>query len=91
MTIEQILAERHALSEVSKARFEAGDNTGLPEPSGHYMCGDAAGIRVLDWMTQDERSRFHLLGLALPTIGEEREAARGRIAARIAARKAHRI
>lgn len=87
LSADAITAERHALTETSKARYEAGDREGLAEPSGHYMAGDSAGCTVLDWMTGAERLRFHLLGLALPSFGEERLAARSRIQARIAARK----
>ncbi|MBM5458571.1 hypothetical protein H8F21_13460 [Pseudomonas sp. P66] len=89
MSVEAISAERETLTQASKARYEAGDRTGLPAPSGHYMAGDAAGMLVLDWMTQAERTRFHVLALALPTSGEEQEAARLRIQARIAARRAN--
>lgn len=87
MSVAAITAERHSLTETSKARYQAGDRVGLSEPSGHYMAGDSAGCIVLDWMTSAERLRFHLLGLALPSFGEERLAARCRIQARIAARK----
>ncbi|WP_439126127.1 MAG: hypothetical protein ACNJA3_27550 (plasmid) [Pseudomonas rhizophila] len=87
LSVDAITAERHSLTEISKARYETGDRAGLAEPSGHYMAGDSAGCIVLDWMTSAERSRFHLLGLALPSFGEERLAARSRIQERIAARK----
>ncbi|RMM39060.1 hypothetical protein QO021_28820 (plasmid) [Pseudomonas amygdali pv. lachrymans] len=87
MSVEAITTERHALTELSRARYETGDRVGLTEPSGHYMAGDAAGCSLMDWMTAAERLRFHLLGLALPTFGEERLAARIRIQARIASRR----
>ncbi|WP_155007426.1 MULTISPECIES: hypothetical protein [Pseudomonas syringae group] len=87
LSVDVITAERHSLTEISKARYETGDRAGLAEPSGHYMAGDSAGCTVLDWMTAAERLRFHLLGLALPSFGEERLAARSRIQERIAARK----
>ncbi|MCU9529332.1 hypothetical protein [Pseudomonas mosselii] len=90
LSFEAIRAEREAITQSSKARYEAGDRTGLPSPSGHYMAGDAAGMIVIDWMTEAERARFHVLGLALPTAGEEREAARLRIQNRISARRARR-
>lgn len=88
MTVAAICAERHAICARSATRYETGDREGLSAPGGHYMAGDAMGVRVLDWMTADERARFHLLGLALPTAGEEQEAARARVQARIAARRA---
>lgn len=88
MTVAEICAERTAICERSAIRYETGDREGLSAPGGHYMSGDAMGVRVLDWMTADERARFHLLGLALPTAGEEQEAARVRIQERIAARRA---
>ncbi|WP_284184488.1 hypothetical protein [Pseudomonas rhodesiae] len=87
LSVDAITAERHSLTEISKSRYETGDRAGLAEPSGHYMAGDSAGCTVLDWMTAAERLRFHLLGLALPSFGEERLAARFRIQERIAARK----
>jgi hypothetical protein len=87
MSVEAITAERHALTEMSKSRYETGDRVGLTEPSGHYMAGDAAGCSLMDWMNAAERLRFHLLGLALPTFGVERLAARTRIQARIASGK----
>lgn len=91
LSYEAICAEREAITQASKARYEAGDRTGLPSPSGHYMAGDAAGMIVIDWMTEAERARFHVLGLALPTAGEEREAARLRIQNRVTARRAKRV
>jgi len=86
MTFEEISAERQAISDLGMHRYEMGDRTGLGGPRGHQDCGTP--FSVFDWLTDAELERFHQLGLALPTSGEERVAARDRIQARIAARKA---
>lgn len=41
----------------------------------------------IDWLTTEEREQHHALKMSLPTMSEEREAAKARIAERIAARK----
>lgn len=48
-----------------------------------YMPG--AGV---DWLSSEERAKYHELRMQLPTFAEERTAAEDRIKARIAARKA---
>lgn len=52
--------------------------------NGSFVEVSGAGI---DWLTPEERSIRHELIMTMPTAAEEREAARARIAARIAARK----
>ncbi|MHC5194740.1 hypothetical protein ACYSUW_13395 [Pseudomonas frederiksbergensis] len=86
MTFEEMSAERQAITDTGMQRYEAGDRTGLGGPRGHQDCGTP--FSVFDWLTDAELERFHQLGFALPTSGEERLAARARIQARIATRKA---
>ncbi|MGF6281916.1 hypothetical protein ABH908_000051 [Pseudomonas frederiksbergensis] len=86
MTFQEMSAERQRISDTGMQRYEAGDRTGLGGPRGHQDCGTP--FSVFDWLTDAELERFHQLGLALPTSGEECAAARDRIKARIAARKA---
>lgn len=76
------------ITDIGMHRYDVGDRTGLGGPRGHQDCGTT--FRVFDWVTGAESERFHQLGLALPTNGEEQQAARGRIQARIAARNAAR-
>ena len=52
------------------------------------MFAATVGGAEIDFMTPEELRERHALLLQLPTSGEEREAARFRIQARIAARKA---
>lgn len=88
MTFEEMSFERQAISDLGMRRYDEGDRTGLGGPRGHQDCGTP--FSVFDWLTDSELERFHQLGLALPTSGEEQLAARARIEARIAARKAAR-
>lgn len=88
MTFDEISAERQVISDIGMQRYNDGDRTGLGGPRGHQGCGTA--FSVLDWLTDAECERFHHLGLALPTSGEEQLAARQRIQERIAKRKAMR-
>lgn len=87
-TFEEMRAERQAITDIGMRRYEDGDRTGLGGPRGNQDCGTP--FSVFDWLTDAELERFHQLGLALPTSGEEQQAARARIQARIAARKASR-
>jgi len=87
LTVDQITAERERITQTAKARYEAGDRTGLNGPRGHYMCGDSVGVQVFEWMTDAELDRFHILGLAFPSTATLRDEARARVKARIAARK----
>lgn len=80
MTNAEILARLDALGEAAKGRMAACS----PD-----FVGVVGGAEI-DFMTPDERAERHRLIFALPTMAEERAAARARIAARIAARKARR-
>ncbi|MDF9779050.1 hypothetical protein [Pseudomonas baetica] len=86
MTFEEMRVERQSITDIGMRRYEEGDRTGLGGPRGHQDCGTP--FSVFDWLTDAELERFHQLGLALPTRGEEQLAARARIQARITARKA---
>lgn len=85
MTFDEMTAERQAITDLGMQRYHTGDRTGLGGPRGHQMCGTA--FSVLDWLTDAECTRFHHLGLALPTSGEEQQAARQRIQKRLMARR----
>lgn len=86
MTYDEIVDERQSLTYRGMNRFEIGDRTGLGGARGHQGCGTA--FSVLDWFTDDELHRFHILGLALPSSGELVRDARQRIQERIAKRRA---
>lgn len=88
MTFEEMHEERQAITGMGMHRYEVGDRTGLGGPRGHQDCGTP--FSVFEWLTDAELERFHQLGLALPTSYEEQQAARARIQARVAARKASR-
>ncbi|MGE8063748.1 hypothetical protein [Pseudomonas sp. NPDC089569] len=88
MTFEEMRAERQAITDIGMHRYEVGDRTGLGGPRGYQDCGTP--FSVFEWLTDQELERFHQLGLALPTSGEEQQAARARIQKRIAARKSTR-
>ena len=49
---------------------------------------ESVALADFQFLTSEEHEQMHQAFLALPTFGEERLAARKRIAARIAARKA---
>jgi len=85
MTFEEMGIERQQLTDRGMQRYRDGDRTGLGGPRGHQGCGTA--FFVLDWFTDEELKRFHVLGLALPTTGEEVAAAQQRIRDRIALRR----
>jgi hypothetical protein len=88
MTYDEMVVERQALTDRGMKRFEDGDRTGLGGVRGHQGCGTA--FSVLDWFTDEELHRFHILGLALPSNGELARDARQRIQERIAMRRASR-
>lgn len=85
MTNEEIVVERQTLTDRGMNRFEMGERTGLGGARGHQGCGTA--FSVLDWLTDEELHRFHILGLALPSSGELARDARQRIQERIAKRR----
>jgi hypothetical protein len=73
---EQVVADIEAVSKPIKERMDAADPMWLgllPTES--------------DWATPEEREKLHNLKLELPSIGEERQAARERLKAKILARK----
>jgi hypothetical protein len=89
MTTEEIEAERQSLTDRGMYRFEIGDRTGLSGARGHQGCGTA--FSVLDWFTDEELHRFHILGLALPSSGELVRDARQRVQERIAKRRGRHV
>jgi alkanesulfonate monooxygenase SsuD/methylene tetrahydromethanopterin reductase-like flavin-dependent oxidoreductase (luciferase family) len=86
MTFDEMRAERQLITDTGMRRYQDGDRTGLGGARGHQMCGTP--FSVMDWLSDAECARFHHLGLALPTSGEEQEAARQRIQERLKARRA---
>ncbi len=78
MTPQQIIARIDAISAIAEAR----------RPDGSSCMVSAMGGATIDFMTSEERAEVHALKMQLPTFAEEREAARARVAARIAARRA---
>jgi hypothetical protein len=77
MNQAQIIQRIDALTAAAEAR----------RPTGPSCVFSAMGGATIDLMTSEERAELHSLKLQLPTFAEEREAARARIAARIAARR----
>jgi len=88
MTEEQMVAEIDAIGTLAAKRSDYGiyGMLGLQPVEQGYSC-IYSGDSPLNWMHEHERRRMHLLKLALPSTGEQAEAARIRIKARIAARK----
>jgi len=88
MTEEQMVAEIEAIGALAAKRSDYGiyGVLGLKRDEQGYSCV-YSGDSLLNWMHEHERSRMHLLKLALPSAGEQAEAARIRIKSRIAARK----
>lgn len=88
MTEEQMVAEIDAIGTLAAKRSDYGiyGMLGLQRDDQGYSC-IYSGDSMLNWMHDHERRRMHLLKLALPSAGEQAEAARIRIKARIAARK----
>lgn len=90
-TFDQMLEELHAISHVAEQRRQYGDRAavGLGGPRTYQDVGTAES--AMDWMHDHELHRANQIKLALPSPGEEVEAARLRIQQRIAARKANRL
>lgn len=88
MTEEQMVAEIDAIGTLAAKRSDYGiyGMLGLRRDEQGYSC-IYSGDSLLNWMHEHERRRMHLLKLALPSAGEQAEAARIRIKSRIAARK----
>ncbi|HBO5514527.1 TPA: hypothetical protein L4559_003420 [Pseudomonas aeruginosa] len=88
MTEAQITAEIKAIGNLAAKRSEYGvyGLLGLQPIEQAYSC-IYSGDSLLNWMHEHERKRMQLLKLALPSAGEQAEAAKIRIKARIAARK----
>ncbi|WP_141678435.1 hypothetical protein [Pseudomonas sp. AU12215] len=88
MTEEQMVAEIDAIGTLAAKRSDYGiyGMLGLQRDEQGYSC-IYSGNSLLNWMHEHERRRMHLLKLALPSAGEQAEAARIRIKSRIAARK----
>ncbi|MGG2621950.1 hypothetical protein [Pseudomonas aeruginosa] len=88
MTEAQITAEIEAIGNLAVKRSEYGvyGLLGLQPIEQAYSC-IYSGESLLNWMHEHERRRMHFLKLALPSAGEQAEAARTRIKARISARK----
>ncbi|EMM5100430.1 hypothetical protein ACK249_003777 [Pseudomonas aeruginosa] len=88
MTEEQMVAEIDAIGTLAAKRSDYGiyGMLGLQPVELGYSC-IYSGDSLLNWMHEHERRRMHLLKLALPSAGEQAEAARFRIKVRIAVRK----
>lgn len=88
MDAQSITQEIDALVDLSRARMAHGDFTGLglkpiPMAYGYIYSGE----QPLAWLHEHERSRLHMLKLALPSPAEEVSAAKVRIQERVAARR----
>lgn len=73
---ESITRQINKLSEAARERM---NNT-------HFDIAGAMGCAEINFMTPEEREQLHQLKMMLPSSAEEREAARERIAQRIASR-----
>lgn len=79
-TEQDIVARIDAIGAIARARMQQCDP----------ITNAARGGAEVDYMTPEELQEMHDLKMALPTFGEMRDAARKRIKAKIAARKANR-
>lgn len=79
-TEQEIVARIDEIGAVARARMLQSDPITFASRGGAEV----------DFMTPEELAELHALKMALPTFGEMREAARERIKAKIAARKANR-
>lgn len=79
-TEEEIVIRIDAIGAIARARMQQCDP----------ITNAARGVAEVDYMTPEELQEMHDLKMALPTFGEMRDAARERIKAKIAARKANR-
>lgn len=87
MNADQLRTEIDAICELAEKRSAFGiyGLLGLIPVHQAYTC-IYSGDSPLNWMHEHERKRLGQLKSALPTFGEEAEAARERLKARIAAR-----
>lgn len=87
MSMDQIEGEFNRIHDLGSQRMEFGIRglLGLGGARSYQDCGTPVG--ALDWLHEHEIKRLNQLRLAMPSNGEEIEAARLRISQRIAARK----
>lgn len=87
MAMDRIEAEFNRIHDLGSQRMEFGNRAllGLGGARSYQDCGTPVG--PTSWLHDHELKRLNQLRLAMPSNGEEIEAARQRIAQRIAARK----
>ncbi len=86
MSMDQLNAEFNRIHDLGAQRMEFGIRglLGLGGARSYQDCGTPIG--PIDWLHEHEIKRLNQLRLAMPSNGEEVEAARLRVAQRIAAR-----
>lgn len=87
LSAEEILAQLNQLSDLGAQRHAHGDRASMALFHARAFYDAGAPLHLNDWMHPHEAHRLHQLRLALPTVTEEAEAARQRIAARVHARR----